>query len=1007
VKTYCFGPFQLIAAKFELHRNDVRLHMERRVHDLLVYLIENRERVVSSDELLANLWSGTKVSQGSVTRAIRILRRTLEDEPAEPLWIATRRGRGYRFIGAIDEQNRPPGPVAVIPSTADPFVGRTCEIAVLRHAIDTSCSGTGQACFIAGEPGIGKTRLCREISRLARARGMIVLNAWCHDGEGAPSYWPWVQILRSYASDRDPKELRQDLGPGGDVVSRTIPELNDKLGTNEHPPALSADEARFHFFDSVARLFVRASRRRPLMLFLDDLHSMDGPSLRLLEFLCREIENAGLLIVVAHRNAAIDLREETRDALGRITRQSHCHRIELKGLARDDVAELLERLADGTPSASWIDEVHNRTGGNPFFVRQLASTEVEKSSGRSIIPAAVRDLLVSRISRLSVSARELLTSASIVSTEWPGDLVRGICEMSLDVFSRGLEECLHFGLIRETAAGREHFRFVHALVRETLYSELLIARRRDLHRAAMEWLEAWRMDIDPAELAYHAYHSAAHDGGCKGLEYSTQAAELATRRLAYEDAALQWRRALEMLELKRTPDYTRCRSELLIGLGESYVRSGERSAADAAFRAAAEHARDLRSGELLARIALGRAPGLIALEIDRPDVELISLLHEALELCDDAPQLRAQLLSRLVLAQAWSLPRAMLRPWVEESIRLADQVGDVRIQAFARSVRCMTFWSPHNSDERDQETRDVMEWAKRSGDRELQALGYLYRITTLMEHGDPIAVKAEVRSFEHMARELRQPQALWYQTGFRTITAFLEGRFADVRRLQTELRAVSAATGDKNPLHVAALHDVFISAEEGEFEQGLAVCAEMRLIYPPYLGGYSWFLAELGRREEAQQTLDLLIANDFERCPPSLNQLPVLAAMAETCDIMGASGSAEPLYLEMLPYRDRMGIGGYAFLSWGAMARTLGLLATILGRWTEAEDLLEQALELNARNGANVWTVRTHYNYARMLRARGARGDDIRAREHVEIALPLATTCGMRVLAERLKRMSH
>jgi tetratricopeptide (TPR) repeat protein len=974
-----------------------------------VYLIEHRDRVVSSEELFAKLWSGTRVSRSSLTRAVRLLRQTLGDDATHPQWITTVHGRGYRFVGAIREKSPTSAEERYDSSPAaaatDHFVGRDAEVALLRYAIDQSCAGIGQACFVAGEPGIGKTRLAREVGRLARTRGMLVLTAWCHDGEGAPSYWPWVQLLRSYVADHGAEDLRKALGPGGAVLARTVPELSDRIGVQADSGSLSADEARFHFFDSVTRLFIHAARHRPLLLFIDDLQSIDGPSLRLLEFLCREIENSAIVLVVAHRNAAADLGEEIRDAIGRMTRQGHCNRVELTGLSRDDVAELLARLAHVAPSPLWIDEVHGRTGGNPFFVRQLASGELQTDAGRSVVPAAVRDLLVSRIGDLSHSARKLLDAASIVSTEWPGDLVRGICEMPLDAFSQAIDECIHIGLIREVAGGLERFRFVHALLRETLYAELSIGHRRGLHRAAAQWLEAVRVDIDPAEIAYHAYHSSALDAGGKALEYSELAAERATRRLAYEDAALHWKRALEMLELRRTPEYLRLRCEFLIGLGESYVRFGERTSAANAFRSAAGDARELRSGELLARIALGRAPGLVALEIDTPDLELISLLNEALDLCRDVPRLRAQLLSRLALAQAWSLPTVELRPWVEESVRLADQVGEVWIQAFARCVRCMTFWSPRNFAERGQETRDVLEWARRSEDRELQALGYLYRITTLMEHGDPVAVDTEVRAFERMAVELRQPQALWYRTGFRTITAFLAGRFPDVRRHQMELRAVSAATGDKNPLHVAALHDVFIAAEEGEFERGLAVCGEMRLIYPPYLGGYSWFLAELGRHHEAQQVLDLLIANDFEKCPPNLNQLAPLSAMAETCDILGLSAYAEPLYCELLPYRDRMSIGGYAFISWGAMARTLGLLATVLGHWRQAEDLFEQALVMNGRNDASVWVVRTRYNYARLLRTRDGRGDTARAREQIQLALPLATRCGMTVIEQRLRRL--
>jgi eukaryotic-like serine/threonine-protein kinase len=674
--TYAFGPFELTDTTYELRRGDERVHLERRAYDVLEYLIRHRERLVTSHELLAELWSRTTVTRGSITRVVRILRNALDDEAAEPRWIATAHGRGYRFVGTVHEKvldTRPAAPVdaRMQQKTLDPFVGRNVELLQLRGALERSLSGAGQACFIAGEPGIGKTRLCHEIAHIARGCGVQVLSAWCHDGEGAPSYWPWIQFLRTHTRDQSSAELRAVLGPGVDIVGRTVPELRTKLGAAARSPALSADEARFLFFDSVTRLFMQTSRRQPILLLLDDLHSADGPSLRLLEFFCSELAAAPVFLVAAHRNADIDLTEDVRKVLGRIARQHHCTRIELEGLNRGEVADLVGKILGKTLEASWIDEIHHRTAGNPFFARQIADSGA--SSG--VVPTAVRDLLIGRVGQLPRAAREMLDAASIVSTEWPADLVRGISGLSLDTMSAMIDECLSAGLLRTVHAGTGRFGFLHALVRENLYAELSIARRRELHRRAMEWLEAEQTGADPSELAYHAYHSAMLDQGSKALEHSVHAAERATRRLAYEDAALHYSRAIEMLGLGRSSEPAERRCELLIGLGESRVRSGERSAARDAFRAAAALARELRSGALLARIALGLAPGLIALEIGPPDPELISLLNDSLELCMNAPEQRALLLGRLALAQTWSVPTSRLRPMVAEAVGLADTTG--------------------------------------------------------------------------------------------------------------------------------------------------------------------------------------------------------------------------------------------------------------------------------------------------------------------------------------------
>jgi tetratricopeptide (TPR) repeat protein len=612
---------------------------------------------------------------------------------------------------------------------------------------------------------------------------------------------------------------------------------------------------------------------------------------------------------------------------------------------------------------------------------------------------------VGRTARLSEDCREVLRAASVVSTEWDGDVVCGISGLSLERFSAAIDEGLASGLVRRSS-GLERFGFIHALVREMFYSELPTTIRRVLHGKVVAWLELHRSELDQGDVAYHAYHSAALDRGAKALEYSIRAAEHATRGLAYEDAVVHYGRALEMLEFARPRDMKQRRCELMIGLGESLIRCADRSAASEVFHKAAELARDIASGSLLARVALALAPGLTSLELGIQDQKLIPLLDEALELCEDDPEPRSLLLARLAVAQASSLSPDALRPLVDEAIRLADSTGKVPVQAYTRSARCLALWCPRNFDERRQETQDVLVWARRSGDRELQALAHLYRVTTLMEQGDPAAVRGQMAAFERMALELRQPQAIWYSTCFRTLSAFLQGRFTELRRLQAELRAAAQSMADNNPLHVAALHDIYLCAEEGSFERGLELCEEMASIYPPYSSARAWYLAELGRSREARAVADLYIDKGFERILRGMNQLCVLATLTEAVDVLGARDLAIALREEFDPDPDRIVMGGFGFCCWGAAARTLGQLATLLGEWDEAERLFERALELNARIGATVWIVRTRYNYTRMLLARGSSSDRACAREQIALALPVARSIGMSVVAARLEGLA-
>ena len=174
-------------------------------------------------------------------------------------------------------------------AAASDFIGRQPELATLTTALDSALAGRGQVVMLAGEPGIGKTRLAHELTILATAKGATVLRGWCHERRGAPPLWPWLQAVRTYLENADTDQLRDDLGPGAADIAEILPELTIRFKGLEKPPVLDQDEARFRLYFSITNFLKRASNRQPLVLVLDDLHWADEPSVLLLEFLAREI----------------------------------------------------------------------------------------------------------------------------------------------------------------------------------------------------------------------------------------------------------------------------------------------------------------------------------------------------------------------------------------------------------------------------------------------------------------------------------------------------------------------------------------------------------------------------------------------------------------------------------------------------------------------------------------------------------------------------------------------
>lgn len=227
---YTFGEFSLDDQLFRLERVGQLVPLERRVFDLLAYLILQRNRVVTKSELFECLWEGRKVSDGSLTVAVAAARKALGDNPDSPRMIETHHGRGYRFSAIVTETHS-----ASHTSSSDRrvqrearwFVGRDDELALLRDCFDASREGRRQLCLLSGEPGIGKSRLVDEFSQVAAKLHARVLVARCAEGDGAPPFWPWTQVLREHVRRNG---LRRDIPVSVRAeLARLLPELGPPL----------------------------------------------------------------------------------------------------------------------------------------------------------------------------------------------------------------------------------------------------------------------------------------------------------------------------------------------------------------------------------------------------------------------------------------------------------------------------------------------------------------------------------------------------------------------------------------------------------------------------------------------------------------------------------------------------------------------------------------------------------------------------------------------------------
>ena len=274
----------------------------------------------------------------------------------------------------MSERSSSPRSSATSVAGAPPFVGRLRELAALEAALAQARDGHGQMVLLAGEAGIGKTRLVEEL--VARARGAAVCWGRCWEGEGAPAFWPWVQVVRQYMRAYAPDEVLTDLGLAVADVARVVPEIAALSGaapSGERAAASGREQERFRFFDGLTGFLRAAARRRPLVLALDDLQWADTPSLLLLQFLAREFADIGLLVVATYRPGGLAPDHPLSTTLAALSRERACQQLAMAGLARAEIARFVELLARRRPPSRIVAALDERTEGNPLFLHEAVT----------------------------------------------------------------------------------------------------------------------------------------------------------------------------------------------------------------------------------------------------------------------------------------------------------------------------------------------------------------------------------------------------------------------------------------------------------------------------------------------------------------------------------------------------------------------------------------------------------------------------------------------------------
>lgn len=898
------------------------------------------------------------------------------------------------------------------------FVGRRRELEALCGALDTVCTGRVRLVLLAGEPGIGKTRTAMELTAQASKHNAVIAWGRCHEEAGAPPYRPWAQILQAVAAAQDIAELRADLGAGGPDIAEIVPEIRARLPDLDPAPAALSDpsETRFRLFGSIARFLVNHSRRRPLVLILDDLHWADAPTLRLLEFLTQEMTEGRLLVIGTYRDTDVSRRHQLSDTLGALIRVPQAIRLHLSGLDIEDVRRFVTTTA-GVILPPWLTSaIHSQTEGNPLFVREvvrflqqeghfdLASPAMIPPTIR--LPEGIREAIGRRLNLLSVVCNDVLATAAVIGHEFRLDvLLRASRPRTEDAVLEALDEALAAHIVEETIP--RLYQFTHTLLRITLYDELRTGERRRRHNAVGEAIEAvHRHDLTPAlsNLAYHFHAAGLGSAVDRAIDYAIRAGQNADAALAFEDAIDLFQSALDMLDTKEADDPDlRCR--LLLALGQSQ-RKVHDAAALATLGAAADIARSRKLHGVLAEIALTYAE--VAMRyVANQDIRSVELLQEALDHLSP-PELHVRIRLLASLARDW-LHKGRpdeARAIGSHAIAMARQQNDPAVLATALAGLSERPWQPHETKEVLRDAIEMAEAAARANDLEVTMRAHYRRAILLLELGDIKGVSAAVEEMGRLNTSLRQPFFYAYEQALKARLALMRGAFDEAEELIRKVqlaRIPNVAVESPHAVDPAA-QMIFILRRERDQLRTLGPMVAMFVrqtamaaIWRPAL---ALLYTELGDVDSARAIFDDLASDDFRSVPDDARWTTCIAYLAEVCTALDDRARAGRLYGLLLPWSGRnIGVG---IECQGSSDRFLGLLASVDERWPDAERHFGEALAMNDRIGAIVQREHTRRDYAEMLAKRGDPADRAKASALLDTAEGHATALGLISLGQRI-----
>jgi class 3 adenylate cyclase/tetratricopeptide (TPR) repeat protein len=898
-----------------------------------------------------------------------------------------------RWAPATPEVGGVPVPTRLVRADGAVFVGRDAERSALLEALkDTTATGRRRVSFVSGEPGIGKTTLLCEVAARAAASGATVLYGRCEEDLAAP-FQPWREVLAYLAQH----------APG--VVEPHEAVLAPLLGGDAVRASADPESERYLLYATLVELFSRVSAEAPVVVVLDDLHWADGPTVALIRHLAAANATLRVLIVGTFRDADLGSDHPLTHALAAFHREDGVERLVLRGLGDLEVLAFLEALAGHEMDAAGVelrDALLAETDGNPFFLgemlRHLSETGTihQDDTGRWVasadlrehgLPVSVREVVARRVARLGDETRRALGYASVIGRDFDLDLLADVLDRDPDDVLDLVEPAIEHAVVTDVAPGR--FSFAHALVEHTLYDELSPTRRARAHALVASALEA-RLGAEPgartAELAYHWGLATTPQDATKAIDYAIRAGDFALAQLAPAEARRWYTRALELIDQSRHGD-DRTRATALVGLGDARRRLGEPDYLTV-LAEASRLAVTLADTDLLVRAALATNRGIFT-QAGVIATDTVRLLRAAVAAtaAETTPR-RAKLLASLATEVLYEDPREAI-VLANEAVDLARRLGDDATLCWV-SVRADTARHvPETQPNRLRDTAETLEAAERLGNPALLCLSLTVRYWCLLESG--VAADDFLLQAEELAERVGDPYLRWVATFYRATHEAVRGHPQRSESFATRALEIGLESNQPDAFTFYGAQLLIVrqlQGREDEIVDLVADAAAQNPGLPVFRLILAWLYATLGRSDDALDALAPDIADGFSSFPWDTTWTTSLSVAAQTVTLLRLAEPARQLYTLIDP------VPTTAILAYEVFHHSLGGLATVLGRYEDADEHFRAAHDIHERMGASYFLARTRLAWAEMLVQRDRADDLDRAQGLASAAMTTAAEDG-------------